>query len=128
MSNRMFQSVVLQMKESTDRVIGVIDEDGIVIACNDLPCIGENWSGVVQTINGARDEVAVAAGKTFKPLSGWSAQFDYAVFVTGEDEQAKLICSMAAERVRPVPLSPAPGLSPSGPAAAASVRRTPPGA
>ena len=36
MSNRMFQSVVLQMKESTDRVIGVIDEDGIVIACNDL--------------------------------------------------------------------------------------------
>ncbi len=96
MSNRMFQSVVLQMKESTDRVIGVIDEDGIVIACNDLPCIGENWSGVVQAINGARDEVAVSNGKTFKPLSGWSAQFDYAVFVSGEDDQAKLICSMAA--------------------------------
>ncbi|MBR1845040.1 MAG: PucR family transcriptional regulator, partial [Oscillospiraceae bacterium] len=92
----MFQSVVLQMKESTDRVIGVIDEDGILNACNDLPSIGENWSGEVQTINGSRDEVAVSNGKTFKPLSGWSAQFDYAVFVSGEDDQAKLICSMAA--------------------------------
>jgi len=96
MSNRIFQSVVLQMKESTDRVIGVIDEDGIVIACNDLPSIGENWSAVVETINSTRDDVVVTEGKTFKALSGWSAQMDYAVFVKGEDEQARLICSMAA--------------------------------
>mgnify|MGYP006922394323 CR=1 FL=1 len=34
-------------------------------------------------------------GFTFKALSGWSGQFDYAAFVRGEDEQAALICSMA---------------------------------
>ena len=68
MSNRMFQSVVLQMKESTDRVIGVIDEDGIVIACNDLPCIGENWSGVVQTINGAREQDVQAPQRLERPV------------------------------------------------------------
>ena len=84
------------MKESTDRVIGVIDEDGSVIACNDLPVIGENWSSVVEAINGVRDGVVVAEGKTFKALGSWSSQFDYAVFVRGEDEQARLICSMAA--------------------------------
>ena len=84
------------MKESTDRVIGVIDEDGSVIACNDLPVIGENWSSVVEAINGVRDGVVVADGKTFKALGSWSSQFDYAVFVRGEDEQARLICSMAA--------------------------------
>ncbi len=96
MSNRIFQSVVLQMKESTDRVIGVIDEDGSVIACNDLPTIGENWASVVEAVNGVRDGVVVTEGKTFKALGAWSAQFDYAVFVRGEDEQARLICSMAA--------------------------------
>ncbi len=84
------------MKESTDRVIGVIDEDGSVIACNDLPLIGENWSSVVETVNGVRDGVVVTEGKTFKALGAWSSQFDYAVFVRGEDEQARLICSMAA--------------------------------
>ena len=96
MSNRMFQSVVLQMKESTNRVIGVIDESGTVIACNDLPMIGENWTAVVHTINARREEITTAEGKTFKALSGWSAQYDYAVFVSGEDEHARLVCSMAA--------------------------------
>ena len=30
MSSRVFQSIVLQMKECTDRVIGVIDDQGTV--------------------------------------------------------------------------------------------------
>ena len=32
MSSRMFQSVIVQMKEATDRVIGVIDADGNVVS------------------------------------------------------------------------------------------------
>ena len=36
MSSRIFQSVVLQMKDSTDRAIGVIDSEGTVVACNEL--------------------------------------------------------------------------------------------
>ena len=40
MSSRIFQSVVLQMKDSTDRAIGVIDSEGTVVACNELSCIG----------------------------------------------------------------------------------------
>ncbi|MCQ2442913.1 MAG: helix-turn-helix domain-containing protein [Oscillospiraceae bacterium] len=96
MSNRLFQSIVLQMKESTDRAIGVIDIEGSVIACNELPMIGEHWPDVVDTLNGERDAMLVIDGKTFKSLNSWSAQFDYAVFVQGDDDQAKLICSMAA--------------------------------
>lgn len=42
MSSRIFQSVVLQMKDSTDRAVGVIDSEGTVVACNELTCIGEN--------------------------------------------------------------------------------------
>ena len=34
MSSRVFQSVIVQMKEATDRVIGVIDADSNVISCS----------------------------------------------------------------------------------------------
>ncbi len=36
MSSRIFQSVIVQMKEATDRMIGVIDADSNVISCSDL--------------------------------------------------------------------------------------------
>ena len=45
MSSRIFQSIVLQMKECTDRVIGVIDDQGTVVSCNHLAWIGEKWEG-----------------------------------------------------------------------------------
>ena len=96
MSSRIFQSVVLQMKESSDRAIGVIDSEGTVVACNELTNIGERWSGAVETVNAAGNEIVTFEGKTFKALTGWGAQFDYAVFVRGEDDHARLICSMAA--------------------------------
>lgn len=102
MSNRLFQSVVLQMKESTDRAIGVIDIEGNVIACNELSLIGEHWASSVETLNGERDATVAIDGKTFKSLNGWSAQFDYAVFVRGDDAEAKLICSMAAVAINGV--------------------------
>ena len=34
MSSRVFQSVIVQMKEATDRMIGVIDADSTVISCS----------------------------------------------------------------------------------------------
>ena len=41
MSNRLFQSVIHQMKDAVDRTIGVIDESGSIIACSELGRIGE---------------------------------------------------------------------------------------
>ncbi len=96
MSSRIFQSVVLQMKDSTDRAIGVIDSEGTVVACNELTCIGERWPGVVEAVNAAENDTVCFEGRTFKALAGWGSQFDYAVFARGEDEQARLVCTMAA--------------------------------
>ena len=95
MSSRMFQSVVLQMKDSVNRTVGVIDADGMVVACSELTCIGEHWSGAVAAVNGADSGIAYFEGKTFKPLAGWGAQFDYAAFVKGEDELAASLCAMS---------------------------------
>ena len=41
MSNRLFQGVIHQMKDSVDRTFGVIDENSTIIACSDLGKIGE---------------------------------------------------------------------------------------
>ncbi len=95
MSSRVFQSVIVQMKDATDRVMGVIDSDGHVVSCSDSANIGEKWPGAVLRINGAPDSIVVVEKKTFKPLSSWSAYFDYAVFVEGDDETARSVCIMA---------------------------------
>ena len=94
MSNRLFQSVIHQMKDAVDRTIGVIDETGVIIACSELVKIGE----VRQSI---RDELAyttdivVSGGCTYRPLSG-GAKREYIVFVEGEDTEAdkisRLLC------------------------------------
>ena len=95
MSSRVFQSVIVQMKEATDRVIGVIDADSNVISCSDTSRIGEKWPEAVIKLNSAPDSIVVVDKKTFKPLVSWSAYFDYAVFAEGDDEIAKSLCVMA---------------------------------
>ena len=95
MSSRMFQGVVLQMKDSVNRTVGVIDAEGVVVACSELTCIGEHWPGAVTAINGGENNASYYEGKTFRPLAGWGAQFDYAAFVKGEDEMATSLCAMA---------------------------------
>ena len=97
MANRIFQGLVLQMKESVDRAVGVIDAEGNVVACSELAWMGEQWSGAVSAVNLAGAGAAYYDGKCFKPLAGWGAQFDYAAFVQDDDEQqAASLCAMAA--------------------------------
>ena len=95
MSSRMFQSVIVQMKEATDRIIGVIDAEGNVVSCSETAMIGEKWPDAVIRINSAPDSMVVVEKRTLKPLVSWSAYFDYAVFVEGDDELAKSVCHMA---------------------------------
>ena len=95
MSGRIFQNVVLQLKENTDRTVGVIDGEGVVIACSELSMIGQRWGEYVAAVNGAAGSMVCFDGKTFKALSGWGNQFDYAAFAFGDNEISKTICSMA---------------------------------
>ena len=95
MSSRVFQSIVLQMKECSDRAVGVIDEQGTVVACNELSCVGEKWPAAAAMLAANPDGCVVSNGCTFKALPGWSGQYDYAAFARGEDDQAALVCSMA---------------------------------
>ena len=96
MSGRIFQNVVLQFKETTDRTIGVIDADGTVIACSELTGIGKKWSKYVEPIAAAEGACITLEGRTFKALPSWGPHFDYAVFASGDDGMSRTVCSMAA--------------------------------
>ena len=89
MSNRFFQSVIIQMKDATDRVIGVMDSDGVITASSELSLIGTQLENAGAIIEEAAEPIVSYKGKTFKSLSGWNTNFDYAVFVDGEDENAR---------------------------------------
>ena len=86
MSNRLFQSVIHQMKDAIDRVIGVIDENGVVISCSELVKIGEIRQGVREEMAYAADSI-VTGGYTYRTL-GNTAKSEYIVFVEGEDKMA----------------------------------------
>ncbi|MBQ4312809.1 MAG: helix-turn-helix domain-containing protein [Clostridia bacterium] len=86
MSNRLFQSVVHQMRDTIDRTIGVVDETSVAIACSDLPRCGEVCEGVTaEQIAGP--DTFVVGGYTYKPFGG-NPRAEYAVFVEGTDEIA----------------------------------------
>ena len=95
MSGRIFQGVVLQMKENTDRTIGVMDGEGVVVACSELTLIGQRWAEYVNPINNAAGALLCLEGKTFKALTGWGTQFDYAAFALGDNEISRTVCSVS---------------------------------
>ena len=60
MSGRIFQNVVLQFKETTDRTIGVMDSEGTVVACSELTGIGKKWNKakmIIATIIAKRPKI-----------------------------------------------------------------------
>lgn len=92
MSNRLFQSVVHQMRDTIDCVIGVIDENASIIACSDLSKIGTTNEFVSLDLNDSHD-IFVRDGFTYKPF-GMHIKPDYAVFVEGTDEVAAKYASI----------------------------------
>lgn len=95
MSSRIFQSVIVQMKEATDRLLGVIDEQGYIVASSELSIIGSRVDELPEVNSETANTVCIAGSKTFKVLGNLGTQFDHAVFVEGLDEIARCICILA---------------------------------
>lgn len=94
MPNRLFQSIVNQMRDSIDRNIGVVDESGSVIACSELGQIGEIRKGVVSAGVFAGMQTCVD-GCTYKAF-GNSVHPEYAVFLEGTDDMSKRYADIIA--------------------------------
>ena len=95
MSNSVFQSVMVQLKDVTDRTIGVMDAEGYVVSCTDQTLLGERWNDVAVRIAGTGDRCISFAQKSFRPILSNTNYFEYAVFCLGDDEAARACCSIA---------------------------------
>ena len=87
MSNRLFQGVIHQMHSALDRVVGVIDESGFVIACSELSMIGEARAKAKEEL-AYTTEKAVVDGYTYQHI-GNGANPEFMVFCEGEDKNAE---------------------------------------
>lgn len=91
MSSRIFQGVIVQMKDATERCIGVVDEQGFVIACSELSMIGSRLDDFQAAVGEVQEPLFTTSERTYKILSGSTARFEYAVFVEGSDQAARSI-------------------------------------
>ena len=101
MSNRLFQGIVYQMRDAVDRVIGVVDDNGVVIACSDLVKIGETKQEVRDELVYTTDTM-VMGGYTYHPV-GTNSKIEYVVFVEGEDniaEKYAAVLSISLENIK----------------------------
>ena len=85
MSNRLFQGIIHQMRDTIDRTIGVIDESSVIIACSELGKIGEVNENVALE-DFASPDLFQAEDYTFKAFGG-RPRAEYAVFVAGTDPE-----------------------------------------
>ena len=90
MSSRIFQSVILQLKDATKRCFGIVDDQGNVIASSDLSMMGYTMGEVRKSGFESGGELFVADGKTCRTIGG--GKNSYVCFVDGQDDLARSIC------------------------------------
>ena len=95
MSNSVFQSVIVQLRDISDRVFGVIDTEGCVMSSTEMSLLGERWPDAALKVGNASESIVTFAQKSFKAIMGNSNYFEYAVFCSGDDETARSFCQMA---------------------------------
>ncbi|MGN1017119.1 MAG: PucR family transcriptional regulator [Faecousia sp.] len=95
MSNSVFQSVIIQLKDISDRTFGVMDAEGCVVSCTDMSMLGERWPDAALKVSNSSDGMLTYNQKCFKAIMGSSNYFEYAVFCTGDDQAARDFCAMA---------------------------------
>lgn len=94
MSNRLFQGIIHQMHDAVDRVIGVIDDTGAVIACSELSKIGNIHEKAKEEMAFTTDSMVVD-GYTYQHI-GSGAKAEFMVFVEGGDKVAEKYSSILA--------------------------------
>ncbi|MBQ8688860.1 MAG: helix-turn-helix domain-containing protein [Clostridia bacterium] len=92
MSNRLFQTIIHQMKDVVGRTIGVIDENGIIIASSELGKIGESRQRIKDELPYSSDSM-VLEGYTYRFI-GAAEKFECIAFVEGNDAHAAKMCQL----------------------------------
>jgi len=97
MSNRIFQDVVVQIRDIINvdgGIVGVAQESGVVCACSEPSMTGTNMEILPDDFKRSSD-VFVRGEYTYKPIGDMGA-FDYIVFIKGTDATAAKQAELAA--------------------------------
>jgi carbohydrate diacid regulator len=94
MSSRVFQTVIYQIKDVVGRAVGVIDENGIVVACSEASRIGESKQRIREELAYSSD-CAVSDGYTYKFISE-GAKSECIAFVEGGDDHARRMVELVS--------------------------------
>ena len=94
MSNRLFQTVIHQMKDVLGRTIGVIDENGIIIACSELGKVGESRQRIREELAYSQGSI-VYEGYCYRFITA-SGKNDCIAFAEGNDSEADRITQLLA--------------------------------
>ncbi|MDD5887006.1 MAG: helix-turn-helix domain-containing protein [Oscillospiraceae bacterium] len=84
MANKLFQGVIHQLRDAVDRTVGVVDENGAVVACSDMEKIGEQIKLEGKDILTSSEPVSYD-GVTYYVFDS-RMKHEYAVFVDGTDD------------------------------------------
>ncbi len=95
MSGRIFQNVVVQMKDSVDKTIGVVDDQGTVISATELSLIGTKLSDFPQVLESDGLPVQTEL-RAYAPLASDSGKTEYYAFANGSGPDSKTLSVIAA--------------------------------
>jgi carbohydrate diacid regulator len=84
------------MKDAVDRTIGVVDDQGFVVASSELAIIGSRLDDFHAYDFESAEKVVCTAVRCYSALSTEGSKLDFAAFVEGTDQAARTICAVAA--------------------------------
>ncbi|WP_458862413.1 PucR family transcriptional regulator [Acidaminobacterium chupaoyuni] len=99
MAARLFQSILLEVKNKVDFILGVVDSTGVITACTELKFIGENIEAAVEFFKTGLEE-GQFGGYTFHMIGGYEGGAENAVFAGSVGEQASIVCALTAVAIK----------------------------
>ena len=95
MAARLFQSILLEIKNKIPFILGIVDNTGNIVSCTELRFIGENVEAAEEFFASNAEE-GEYSGYTFRKLDGYDNGTEYAVFAGQSGENASIACNIAA--------------------------------
>jgi carbohydrate diacid regulator len=94
LTNRIFQPAIVEMKDYSTRMLGVIDDTGAVAACSEPSQLGKRREEAASALE--TEPLVRLGGYTYKTLRCVTSGYEFAAFVEGEDELAASLCGIVA--------------------------------
>ena len=95
MAARLFQSILLEIKEKVPFTVGVVDQPGNIISCTEIKLIGDTIESASAFFASGRDS-GEFGGYYFQLLKGYENGIEYAVFCANRGEMAETVCALTA--------------------------------